>query len=451
MGTVPSISAAERGRLLAAYPQVFRRSFMQRFGLAIGAAITLAYLAICFFAFNVGPAFTDGRWDRASIYVQDWYSWRAQPRLRFEDDGTVRAQWSSRGQYPADANIDWLQPTQGGGYTVTYDGEDNRLEVTPAQVDVYVGGTAYPVRITGEAATAPGGAPEAIRQDGNKVLVDYGFEGTAEIRTNQVYVQRRFLGWANFLFDTQSVFWGKSYGELISLATVEPRIDAARSNLRYMVDDFLGNRVWQHADILSKLLQTMVMAFVGTLFATLFAFPLAFIAARNITRNRVANWGMKRLFDFLRSIDMLIWALFFTRSFGPGPIPGIAAIFFTDSGALGKVYAEALENVDDKQREGVKSVGASPAVVQRYGVVPQVLPVFMSQSLYFWESNTRSATIIGAVGAGGIGLKLLEAMGTNADWDKVAYMVLLILLVVFVFDNISSVLRQRLVNPKDAR
>ncbi|HCV71937.1 MAG TPA: phosphonate ABC transporter, permease protein PhnE, partial [Agrobacterium sp.] len=100
---------------------------------------------------------------------------------------------------------------------------------------------------------------------------------------------------------------------------------------------------------------------------------------------------------------------------------------------------------DDKQREGVKSVGASPIAVNRFGVLPQVLPVFISQSLYFWESNTRSATIIGAVGAGGIGLKLLEAMGTNADWDKVAYMVLLILFVVFLFDHISNSLRSRLI------
>ncbi|MBL8578342.1 MAG: phosphonate ABC transporter, permease protein PhnE [Mesorhizobium sp.] len=448
MATAPAISTSERERLLATFPDVFQRSFMQRFGLAIGATLTLIYLTICFFAFNVGPAFMEGRWDRAAIYLQDWYSWRAQPRLRFESDGTVRVQWSSRGQYPADAYIFWLQPMQDGGYSVTYGSERDRIDVTPSLVQIYVNGEAWPVTITADAATAPPGVPPSIVQDGNKVIVDYGFQGSAEIRTNQVFVQRRFLGWANFLFDTQSVFWGKSYGELLALAIYQPRIDPERSNLSYMVDDFLGNKVWQHADILSKLLQTIVMAFVGTLMATVVAFPLAFVAARNITRNRVANWGMKRFFDFLRSIDMLIWALLFTRSFGPGPIPGIAAIFFTDSGALGKVYAEALENVDDRQREGVKSVGASPAVVQRYGVVPQVLPVFISQSLYFWESNTRSATIIGAVGAGGIGLKLLEAMGTNADWDKVAYMVLLILLVVFLFDNISTAIRQRLVGPQ---
>ncbi|MCB1451347.1 MAG: phosphonate ABC transporter, permease protein PhnE, partial [Nitratireductor sp.] len=93
----------------------------------------------------------------------------------------------------------------------------------------------------------------------------------------------------------------------------------------------------------------------------------------------------------------------------------------------------------------VKSVGAQPLLVQRYGVVPQVLPLFASQALYFWESNTRSATIIGAVGAGGIGLKLWEAMRTNQDWENVAYMVILILIVVFIFDGISNALRSRLI------
>ena len=122
----------------------------------------------------------------------------------------------------------------------------------------------------------------------------------------------------------------------------------------------------------------------------------------------------------------------------------IAAIFFTDTGTLGKLYAEALENIDNKPRGGVASVGAPPVAVQRFGVLPQVLPLFASQALYFWESNTRSATIIGAVGAGGIGLKLWEAMRTNSDWENVAYMVVLILLVMYIFDTISNLLRSRL-------
>lgn len=444
MTNVLAMNEAERARLKAEHATVLHKPWWKRWALLIGLVVTVLYLGFCYAFFNVGPAFENGKWDRAALYLQDWYSWRAQPRLKFAD-GKVTATWSSRGQYPEDARIDWLTPQADGSMTVTFGGDGDRLEVTPSAVTAYVGGTPHEIAIGADTVTAPADAPGVVRQDGTKVIVDYGFAGQAEVRTNQVYVQRRFLGWANFWFDTPSAYWGLNPLEVVGLMFSPERIDPARSNFDTAVRDFLGNGVWQHGDILSKLLQTLVMAFVGTLLATLFAFPLAFIAARNITRSRPVNWLMKRTFDFLRSIDMLIWALFFTRGFGPGPIPGIAAIFFTDAGALGKVYAEALENVDDRQREGVKSVGASASVVNRFGVVPQVLPVFISQSLYFWESNTRSATVIGAVGAGGIGLKLLEAMGTNSDWDKVAYMVLLILAVVFIFDNISNALRSRLI------
>jgi phosphonate transport system permease protein len=441
-----SISVAERNRLHAKYPEVFRQNVFQRWGLPLGLGAAVLYLVFCWFFFNVGPAIQNGKWDRAAIYLQDWFSWRATPRLRFGEDGTITPQWSSRGQYPKDATIEWLLPNADGSMTVTFGGDD-RLDITTSEVTVTVDGQSYTVTITPNAALAPADVSAAIVQDGQKVLVDYGFAGQAEIRDNQVYVQRRFLGWANFLYDPTSPLWGNDLLSSIGLMFSGDRVNPDMSNAQFVLHQWLNNQAWQHGDILTKLLQTLVMAFVGTLFATLLAFPLAFIAARNITPNRPANWLMKRFFDFIRSVDMLIWALFFTRGFGPGPIPGIAAIFFTDTGALGKVYAEALENVDDKQREGMKSVGASPAAVNRYGVVPQVLPVFVSQSLYFWESNTRSATVIGAVGAGGIGLKLLEAMGTNSDWDKVAYMVLLILGVVFVFDNISNAIRSRLIGP----
>jgi phosphonate transport system permease protein len=297
-----------------------------------------------------------------------------------------------------------------------------------------------------EAVTPRDPLPEwAIQKAvGGKVILGLGFAGRVEVEDDEVKVRHRFLGWENFLFDTRSPFWGLPLSEVAAMIFSGPQIEPGVSNLSLAWDDILNNAEWQHGDVWIKLLQTIVMAFVGTLFASLLAFPLAFAAARNITRNKVVNQVLKRLFDFLRSVDMLLWALVFTRTFGPGPLAGISAIFFTDTGTFGKLYSEALENIDDKQREGISSVGANPVLVQRYGVVPQVLPVFLSQSLYFWESNTRSATIIGAVGAGGIGLKLWEAMRTNSDWENVAYMVVLILIVVFIFDNISGFLRARL-------
>lgn len=298
-----------------------------------------------------------------------------------------------------------------------------------------------------ELVTPRGKLPEWSEQkrEGSKVLVNFGFAGRAEVRAKEVKVSKRYWGWENFVFDTRSPYWGMSFGQVTSHLLAGPKLIEGRSNWAVFWDNIVNNADWQHGDVWLKLLQTIVMAFVGTLFACIVAFPLSFVAARNITPNRFLNHLLKRSFDFLRSVDMLIWALFFTRAFGPGPLAGISAIFFTDTGTFGKLYAETLENIDDKQREGVRSVGAHPAQVQRYGVVPQVLPVFASQALYFWESNTRSATIIGAVGAGGIGLKLWEAMRTNQDWENVAYMVILILIVVFIFDGVSNAIRSRLI------
>jgi len=446
--TEASLAGADRDTILAAHPHVFRKTFLQRWGAAMLIAGTVIYLIFCYFFFNVGPALQQGKWDRAGAYVQDWYSWRAQPKLKLAEGKPIAVQWTSRAQYRTDEPIDWLFPNADGSMTATFGSDADRLIARPGLVTVYIGGIPHDVVLNETGAVLPADAPEAMTFKVDKVLVDFGFAGSAEIRGNQVGIQRRFLGWANFFFDTDSAFWGKNFFEVWSTIISGPQIDPTMSNASLAVHDFLNNGVWQHADILSKLMQTIVMALVGTLLGTLVAFPLSFVAARNIMNNRVASWGMKRFFDFLRSIDMLIWALFFTRSFGPGPIPGIAAIFFTDTGALGKVYSEAIENIDEKEREGIRSVGAHPVNVQRYGVIPQVLPVFVSQALYFWESNIRSATIIGAVGAGGIGLKLLEAMKTNADWDKVAYMVVLILCVVFIFDNISNAIRSRLIGKR---
>lgn len=327
-------------------------------------------------------------------------------------------------------------------------GRGKRVRVEPGLVTLTRGGETVVLDIERDVAVTPRGPlPDwaSQRAPGSKVIAHFGFAGRAAIESDEVKVRRRFLGWENFFFDTHSPFWGRSAGEVFGLILSGPRLEPDRSNLALAIDNIVNNSSWQHGDVWIKLLQTIVMAFAGTVFATLLAFPMAFAAARNITPNRLVNQVLKRFFDFLRSVDMLIWALFFTRAFGPGPLAGISAIFLTDTGTFGKLYSESLENIDDKQREGVRSVGASPVSVQRYGVVPQVLPVFLSQSLYFWESNTRSATIIGAVGAGGIGLKLWEAMRTNQDWENVAYMVILILIVVFVFDNISSALRQRLI------
>jgi len=481
------------------YPDLVTEPLGKRLRMPLIALGGLLYLTFAYWFFGIGTVFTNGNWTIAGSYLADWVSYEERPDIKIRPDGHMTVTFPNNSALGANPNPQWLKkaessitrmetaleptapteekPKSGFNFMApTESGEGNptaiaqpqtrevtetvvsralvefssttSIEVTPTLAIVKHGAEEMEVPLMGTgplAAKQP--LPDWANQPnaGKKIIMSFGFAGWAEIDTDRVRIRKRFLGWENFFFDTNSLFFDKSASEVISLILSDERLDPKMSNFARAADDILYNPSWQHLDVWTKLLQTIVMAFVGTVLAVLIAFPLSFLAARNITSSRLANQGLKRLFDFLRSVDMLIWALFFTRAFGPGPLAGISAIFFTDTGTFGKLYSEALENIDNKPREGVASVGAPPITVQRFGVLPQVLPVFASQALYFWESNTRSATIIGAVGAGGIGLKLWEAMRTNSDWENVAYMVVLILLVVYIFDTASNMLRSRLI------
>ena len=500
------MNAAELNRLAERYPQVLERSLWQRYRIPASLGILTFYFLFCWWFFAIGKTMSEANWGIAGNYLADWVSYEIRPEFEIDRDGALTINYPRFDPIGPNPNPDWIetkretitraepqtpaaaapapatatpsstfsfmtsptpQASTGAASTetnVTAAQATSEEVITEAQVAL--SGTAR-IDIAGDrvtlvrgeetvtllldpardTVTVEGARPDWVEQrlEGGRVIAYFGSAGWLDVSSDRVRVRKRFFGWENFIFDTNSPFFGLSSGEVWQTITSGERIDPKMSNLALAWNNILYNASWQHLDVWTKLLQTIVMAFMGTLLAMLVAFPLSFIAARNITRNRPVNQITKRFFDFVRSVDMLIWALFFTRAFGPGPLAGISAIFVTDTGTLGKLYAEALENIDDKQREGVKSVGAPAAAVQRFGVLPQVMPVFASQALYFWESNTRSATIIGAVGAGGIGLKLWEAMRTNSDWENVAYMVLLILIVVFIFDAISNSLRSRLI------
>ncbi len=203
----------------------------------------------------------------------------------------------------------------------------------------------------------------------------------------------------------------------------------------------------QLAAFLKALAETIAIAFLGTLSAAILSFPLGFLAARNVMTKRVVQVLARRFSDTIRGVDTLIWALIWINVVGLGPFAGVLAIMTSDIGSFSKLYSEAIEAVDRKPAEGVLSTGGSRLHAIRFGIVPQVLPVLLSQTLYYFESNTRSATIIGIVGAGGIGLYLAETIRTY-DWDKVAFIILLILVTVAVIDFISSRLRIALVGKR---
>ena len=199
--------------------------------------------------------------------------------------------------------------------------------------------------------------------------------------------------------------------------------------------------------LLKALSETVAIAFLGTLLAAAISFPLGLLAARNTTVNRVMRFMTRRLSDTIRGVDTLIWALIWINVVGLGPFAGVLAIMTSDIGSFSKLYSEAIEAVDRKPTEGVTSVGGSRLQTIRFGVIPQVMPVLISQTLYYFESNTRSATIIGIVGAGGIGLYLAEMIRTF-EWDRVAFIILMILVTVGLIDLVSSRLRMAIVGPR---
>jgi phosphonate transport system permease protein len=190
--------------------------------------------------------------------------------------------------------------------------------------------------------------------------------------------------------------------------------------------------------------ETLSIAFLGTLLAALVALPVSLLAAKNIIPSIFLRFPVRRFLDSIRGIDTLIWALVWINVVGLGPFAGVLAIATSDFGAFGKLFSEAIEGADRKQVEGIRAAGGSKLHEIRFGLMPQVLPVLAGQILYFIESNTRSATIIGIVGAGGIGLQLAEQIRV-LEWQKVSTLILMILVAVAAIDFVSNRLRRAII------
>jgi phosphonate transport system permease protein len=195
--------------------------------------------------------------------------------------------------------------------------------------------------------------------------------------------------------------------------------------------------------------ETLSIAVLGTTLAAVAALPLSLLAARGIVPSVFVRFPMRRFFDTIRGIDTLIWALVWINVVGLGPFAGVLAIAVSDFGSFGKLFSEAFETADENQVEGIRASGGNVAHQIRFGRLPQVLPVIASQVLYFIESNTRSATIIGIVGAGGIGLQLAEQIRV-LEWRKVSFLIVMILVAVSVIDAVSSRLRFAIIGRRAA-
>lgn len=198
------------------------------------------------------------------------------------------------------------------------------------------------------------------------------------------------------------------------------------------------------SEILNGLGETLAIAFLGTVLGAVVAFPLSFLGAKNINRIFWLRQGSRRVYDVIRAFETLILALIFIRAFGLGPLAGILAMAVSEVGTFAKLFSEALENTSNKPVEGVVASGGSRFQTIRYAIMPQVLPVHLSILLYNFESNVRSGTILGIVGAGGIGFLLSDRISAY-KWDEAWTIIFLIILMVYVIDYCSGLIRARLI------
>jgi phosphonate transport system permease protein len=191
--------------------------------------------------------------------------------------------------------------------------------------------------------------------------------------------------------------------------------------------------------------ETVLMAYVGTALGAIGALGLCFLAAANVSPGRWTRIATRRFLEICRTVPELVFALVFVISFGLGPLAGVLAVAIHTLGALGKQFAEVVENGDMKPVDGVSSAGGHWVVAMRFGMLPQVLSNFVSYALLRFEINVRGATIMGFVGAGGIGQDLVEAI-RKFYYSDVSAILTLVVLTVFVMDFLTERLRHRLVD-----
>jgi phosphonate transport system permease protein len=203
---------------------------------------------------------------------------------------------------------------------------------------------------------------------------------------------------------------------------------------------------WSHykTTIQSALIETLHMATLGTIVSVAMAVPLALLAARNITRSATLNWIAKFILVATRSINSLVWALLFVVIFGPGAVAGTLSIAFHSIGFVGKLLAEALEEVPPGPIEALISTGAPRASLLSKGYWPFVEPSFWAIALFRWDINIRESAVLGLVGGGGLGMALDTSLA-NLYWDQVGLILAVIFVVVVAVEIVSSSIRARII------
>lgn len=230
-------------------------------------------------------------------------------------------------------------------------------------------------------------------------------------------------------------FWATQMFDGARLAEGLPAIGVLFSEM--VPPDFTRWRQW-----VQPMIDTIAMSVAGTALAVFFSVPLAFLAARNTAPNPVVQQLARMVLNAFRAIPELIMGIVFVAAVGFGMLPGVLALGLHSVGMVGKFFAEAIEHAHPAPIEAAQAAGATPLQVVTHGVMPQVFPQFADVTMYRWEYNFRASTVMGMVGAGGIGTELVGSLRL-IDYPQVAAILIVILAAVTIVDGLSSVLRRK--------
>jgi len=212
--------------------------------------------------------------------------------------------------------------------------------------------------------------------------------------------------------------------------------------------DFLGRMfppdISNLGRFMLKAIETFQMAIIGSTLGALIAFPLSFLAARNVMPNKFVYHTVRSIFDIFRGINEIVWGLIVVSMVGLGPFPGVLALSAHVTGALGRYFSEAIETVNPKIIKAIMSTGANKIQIITRGIFPQVKPLFANYILYYLENNFRAATVLGLVGAGGIGMELLTSMRLFRN-QEVLTILLIMVIMVTIIDRFSAYIRKKII------
>lgn len=214
-------------------------------------------------------------------------------------------------------------------------------------------------------------------------------------------------------------------------------------NMAVFIGDFLKPDFSDIGVFALKMLETVQIALWGTVLSIIFGIPFALLSSTNLAPVWIVQ-PVRRLMDAARAINELVFAILFVAAVGLGPFAGVMAVFIHNLGIISKLFSEAVEAIDPRPVEGIRSTGAGRIQEIVYGVIPQVMPLWSSFSLYRFETNVRSATVLGIVGAGGIGFTFYESF-RSFQYDRASAIIIVVVIAVTLIDIISAQLRKRLV------